>query len=282
MTGTEEVLAHFRHTPPSALQIEQQIRWEHHAVERGVKRYREMTNSMALAETTPGMRAMKDIIPKLVPAIKAAQEEAIKSIQDAGKGRQPDWWWLISFLSADQLAVISLKCAFSERSSQATTNRSVQSVARQIGSTIYEQMQFEEWREEERRLVKEAKEAGETRPNLYDALVRSVKVVDRQVFRRWSTRIDRLRSTPWPIEARIQIGVKLIDLLVEASGQWFEIVISRIRGGKTERHLRLSALALAAIEDMTTQAELARPFQLPMICPPRPWVFTGTPTDSIR
>lgn len=70
--ANEEATAHSRHTDGTAeadiRAIERQIRWECRAVELGVQRYTSQTAQKSLADTAPGIQAMREAVSGMVPA----------------------------------------------------------------------------------------------------------------------------------------------------------------------------------------------------------------------
>jgi hypothetical protein len=73
--------------------IEKQQRWEVEAVDRGVRRYREMlakaVESDTEAELPPGQKMMLAIIKELTPAVREMQEQAAERWRN---GERPFSW----------------------------------------------------------------------------------------------------------------------------------------------------------------------------------------------
>ena len=74
-----------------------QIIHEIEGIDDGIKRYRKTLNDpkTSLADTAGGRKIFKDVMAKLVPAIRDAQNAAADGIANAGKGVRPVWWWYI-------------------------------------------------------------------------------------------------------------------------------------------------------------------------------------------
>lgn len=74
---------------------------------------------------------------------------------------------------------------------------------------------------------------------------------------------------PWSEVDKLQVGTRLIDLLIEATGM---AEIHRIGAGKTEVvSVRLTAAAQAWIRDTDAHRATLAPRFMPMVVPPRPW-----------
>jgi hypothetical protein len=250
--------------------IEAQIRWEAAGVERGVRRYREMLADSTLDQTPPGMSAIRDMMPAVVEAIAKAQEEARDAIATAGKGRQPDWWWLCQYLEAEKLAFITIQSALASVPRESGTDKRFTTLVLLAANGVRTQMDFEDWCAREREAKKAAKRAGEDRVDLLAVLKARVKVVDTKAWKRWAKKVQATRDEPWPEEAKIQLGTMLVELMVKHGGGWFEVANVPSQG-KTERRLILTDLAKRAISDINQRQEVARPMRMPMIHPPKPW-----------
>ena len=88
---------------------------------------------------------------------------------------------------------------------------------------------------------------------------------------RQSTDLDRLN---WDKKLCVHIGMKLMDMLVRYGNGWFELSYVKKGYGRTvhtEKTLRLTEVALQAIEQDHQRCELNRPFLLPMLCEPAEW-----------
>src|SRR6202040_2658924 len=102
------LLTHSTDIPLEA--IERQRRWEMESVTRGITRYREAVEAASLADTDAGQRMLVDIMSNVVPAIEAAQEEALAGIARLS-GRWPEWWFPIMSLDAHKMAFIAARSA---------------------------------------------------------------------------------------------------------------------------------------------------------------------------
>lgn len=86
-------------------------------------------------------------------------------------------------------------------------------------------------------------------------------------------------SLVWDAKQELSLGLKLIELAVEATGL-FELELVSTRQGKTmrrEQQLHVTDRALEWLERQHERCELLDPLPLPMVVPPRPWT---TPHDG--
>ena len=257
--------------PPPLPDIERQIHFETEAVELGVQRYRRAIAEADLADTPPGLEAARDMLKTLIPAIREAQSEAVDGIANGPRGIKPRWWWLIGFLSAEKLAFITARAILTTKNKRDHASGLLfTSASLALGRHVRQELEFDMWRRAEAAKVKEAKEAGEQRVNLYKVLTERAKKVDAKAFQRWRQKIADIERLDWDRDARLAVGVKLLTLAAKHGGGWFEIILVPTRG-KTERRIVLTEIARDAISDVNSRLEINRPFLLPMVCQPKPW-----------
>jgi hypothetical protein len=266
-------VAHFRHTEPHIADIEKQIRWEMHGVERGAERVREaMAEAKHLGDTDVGMKLIAKVAPKLIGKIREAQTEATLGVNSGKRGAPQQWWWLILTIDAEQLAVIVLKSLFTQSPREFTFNLSVTSVANAISKHSHTQIDYEEWKATEKEKAREAAKAGdEDHVDQHMRFLRSTKQLDHRAWAKFTARIQRVRKEKWPIDAGVQFGAKMVDLLCEAVPDWFSVQDNRLKGGQHEKAIVFSDEAKLTMADLMERNEVSRPMLLPMICPPAPW-----------
>lgn len=257
--------------------IQRQIAWEIESVERGVQRYREAQSDGTVADSNPGQEMLSRIMRPLVIAIKAAQEEAIAGIS-APKGRPSTWWWPILLLSAEKMAVITarvpLQCI---GSGLYATGMAATAAAVMIASQIKTEREFELWREAQGRREKEAKTRGDKAVNLYKLMLGRVKKVDARTASKWMRQSKQLDRIEWTTEMKVHVGMKLLALLIEHSGGFFDVGKYKKVTGRRLQTVKLIVLTDEAKEFLYrrhAQNELTRPWLMPMLVPPVPWTRT--------
>jgi hypothetical protein len=251
---------------PTALQLEQQAKFEVEAFEQGVSRFREALLTRDLSELTAGQRLLREIVPGLSEAITKARAEAVERIGDR-TGQPPQWAWPIQLLDDPaKIAVITLGCILAMRKLTHDEDRyrptlqstAVTPLAREISKAIQLQVEYDKW-------------AGDN-PDLEKRLKARYPTVHRNVWRRWRVKVEALRAEPWEAGAEVTLGAHLIHLLVETAPTRFVIEKITLRG-KPTTHLTISEATIELISDVTTRGEIARPFLMPMVCPPIPWRY---------
>tara|TARA_B100000085_G_scaffold22775_1_gene19158 strand:- start:36142 stop:38625 length:2484 start_codon:yes stop_codon:yes gene_type:complete len=244
---------------------EEQRRTELEGVNEGVAKYRKMLLEGNIADTGAGRQIFKEVMGLVIPAIRKAQEEAVEGIANSGPGVRPVWWWYISFVSPEKLAYIALRSVLGVRMVKAGYGRPARSVCLTIGLAVKQQVEFEKWLRDSK---DEAKNTGG--PDLAARLVRTAKNFNQRQWGNWSRRIKSIETLDWRRDVRMHIGAKILDLIIENGGGFFEMKYVQVRN-KTERQVFLSDACRAMMDDINSQIELSAPTLKPMIVEPRPW-----------
>jgi DNA-directed RNA polymerase len=256
--------------------LDRQRRWEVEGVNHAIRRFRELEASKELNEQASGRSALRDVVPRLVTLLEAAQRDAIEGLANPKRGRPPGWWWYLGLLPADQLAVLVVVNVLSH-AGRASHDRGggqkMTSLASALARSVRLQAEFGQWVIDERAKTKDAKGRGEAYNNLYECLRRNARKIDRKAVQMWFRRIGKMRDQPWPEDEVVQFAALLVKLLVKAAGGWFETVLIPLKGGKTQRQVRLTELGRRGMEDFQNRAESGQAYHMPMLCPPQPWSY---------
>lgn len=252
-----------------ASETDHQILHEMSGVDEGVERFRATLNDphMKLSDTAAGRKIFNETMALLIPAIKAAQDEAKDGIANSGRGIKPVWWWHIAFISAEKLAYITIRSILGVRMAEGHIGRKATNVCMDIGLVVKQQIEFENWLAESKHT---AKETGGR--DLAADLVRRAKNFNQRQWGNWCRKIDAIETLDWRRDVRIHIGAKLLELAIENTGGFFTLKYVQIRN-KTERQVFLSEPCRAMIEDIHSSVEVMSPVLKPMLIPPRPWVW---------
>lgn len=255
---------------PIVCNIEQQKQWELGCVQRGVERFQRSVSGSQLEDTPAGVKALRHVMSHLVPAVEQAQEEALNTVNER---KRPNMWMLpILCLEADKMAYITARTCLQCNSGQTLT-----STALTVGNRVQCERELELWRLEELEKQKKAKESDTTHPNRYRLMLDRCKNLDERAYKKWSKKYLQMDKLGWPLELRVQLGVKLIDLIVRHGGGWFTVdQIRAFKRGKsiTENRVNLTEEAKAYIKHTHEECEISRPWLTPMICEPRDWRMT--------
>ena len=275
MSETCTLSAHDRQRMISKLSIDlgqgtaedYQILHEMSGVDEGVERFRSTLNdpNLRLADTAAGRKIFNETMTLLIPAIKEAQDVAIDGIANAGKGLRPQWWWYISFVSAEKLAYITMRAILGIRVTNGSVGRRATQICMDIGHAVKQQVEFEKWMAESK---KTAKESGGR--DLAAQLVRRAKNFNQRQWGNWCRKIDSIETLDWRRDTRMHIGAKLLELALVNTGGFFILKYVQIKN-KTERQVFLSEPCQAMVEDIHSRVEVLAPVLKPMLIPPRHW-----------
>jgi DNA-directed RNA polymerase len=244
-----------------------QILHEMAGVDEGIERFRATTSELSLADSVAGRKIFNETMGLLIPAIKEAQELAVDGIANAGKGLRPQWWWYISFVSAEKLAYITMRAILGIRVTSGSVGRRATQICMDIGQAVKQQVEFEKWLAESK---KTAKESGGR--DLAAQLVRKAKNFNQRQWGNWCRKIDSIETFDWRRDTKMHIGAKLLELALEHTGGFFTMQYVQIRN-KTERQVFLSNPCQAMIEDIHSRVEVMAPVLKPMLIPPRHWAW---------
>lgn len=247
-------MSRFWHVPDLA-EIEEQKHWELEGVERGVRKVRAEIEAQNVGDSQLGSALVARTAPRLIERIIAAQKEAEAALA-ASTSRPMPWWYMILMLPADKLAVITIKKAMSFRPRDFTLCPALTGLASDISRSILDQLEYEDWREEDKKRVDRFFEN-------YNLNARNLK--------RLRERMAVKREQRWDNATGVQFGTHLLTLLCEAVPEWFAIEQARLRGGRWEYQFVFTEAAREALFKMGEQSELSQPSLMPMICQPDDW-----------
>jgi len=261
-------------------EIEREVLWEASAIDRGKERYHSTFStvktsrngdvkheSAELGDVAPGQIILKEMMIHAIPHFHAAIEEAKREITAGHKYRHKDWWWLIGWLSAEEIALVTARTILTEKASgESYQGRAATGLNLRIGQAVKEQIEFNKWKKQSKIMA-----ADQDGFDFAEWLIKKVGgTIKRKTWARWKAKMDSIQNEDWPPDTRVHIGAKLLDLMIKHGGGWFE---SRLvyRNGKTERRVFMSAEAQQALVDINSQLEVNRPYMVPMRMQPNKW-----------
>lgn len=269
---------------------EREVLWEASAIDRGRDRYNSTFvtkkisrdgavkhESAELGDVAPGQIVLKEMMVQALPHFHAAIEEAKTEITSGRRGAHKDWWWLIPWLSAEEIALVTARVILTQKvQGESFQGRAASAVNLRIGQAIKEQIEYNKWKANSKVIAKD-----QNGFDFADWLVKKMGgTVNRRTWARWKSKMDAIQNEDWEPELRVQIGAKLLDIMIKHGGGWFE---NRMvyRKGKTERRIFLSDAAQSALLDINAQLEVNRPYQVPMRCQPNPWKHSYDDTGKL-
>lgn len=254
--------------------VERQQRRELDAVSTGIERYRTATRKAdengLVADTKPGLRVLTAIMPFLIEAINEARTEASQGF-GGGARNISSWWMPILSLAPEKMAYITIRTALSSRG-----DHEVRMVARMVGQRCETERALDLFKETEAAREKAMEEAGHERPeNVYKLMCQYADEVNPRTFKRWRQKVEDFDARPWGEDAQVTLGMKLLHMLVEQGGGWFQVRTVRTRDGrrgmKTTKLLEMTPEGEAFLADQRDLEEVNRPWLVPMISKPVPW-----------
>lgn len=254
---------------------------ERESVSKGAARYRASLEKITergqvrptdLADTEPGQRIAEAAVARVVPAVEALQQQAVAGLAGTLMGQPARWWPLALCLGPDKLAYLTVRAILTV--GDATAARPLRGAALEIAGHARAEREWELWCESENRLSKDAADAGSARLN-WARLARSLNpAMTERAFRRWARHSDTMVRLEWPQMDRLHLGVVMIEAAVTACPDLFAVTLVRIprrNAYATERAVVLTDNARAWLDARHGENELARPWLMPMIAPPRDW-----------
>jgi len=234
----------------------------------------EATGRSAFADSDVGSKLVNQCMKPLVAGIKEAQAEAQEG--KSQPGRETVWWNPIPCLSAESMAAVILRTVLAGMQPKV---RPWAACCLRIAANIKQQREFELWKD--RHFQGEREE--ESAVNLYKVMTARCKRIDSRAARKFMRQSTDLDCLNWDKKVCIHTSMKLMDMLVRNGNGWFKLPYVKRGYGRTvhtEKTLRLTEVALQAIEQDHQRCELNRPFLLPMLCEPAEWRFNETKAKS--
>jgi DNA-directed RNA polymerase len=247
-------------------QVQRQLQLEEDMRGEGIARYRRQVAAARdykdESSTKVGAAMLQKAMVSLTAVVTAFFEEA-----NSGKaGKRHSAIKLLAGLEPEVIAFITAKSLIDSISQR----RNLQSCAKAVGQALEEEAWFRKFADQKPalwRTITETMLEEQVPSNLRQArLVRTAKKYE----------VDHARWTP---QERHHVGMKAIDMMIEATG-WIEKVDVTERSGtkvRTKSFLRATEETMAFINDENARCELLTPVYLPMVVPPREWT---TPLDG--
>lgn len=239
-----------------------QLQLEEEMTQRGAERYlRYVSKSVKAcqeASTSYGQQIMAARLDILAKAI-----DQWKTVTAAGAPgqRNSTAYQKVKDVPSPTLAFLTLKNVLAGIS----TLRTLQLVASALGTTVEDELRFAEVREEEKKKYDKLVEGASKRGAYHYKHIYAVREADK--FQDW---------TKWTRTERIHVGMKLIDLCIEAVGL-VEVIHQKMGKEQSAQFLKALPDTIEWIEKKNGAVSLLRPVYEPMVVQPRDWTtpFNG-------
>ncbi|MQB00218.1 MAG: hypothetical protein GEU78_07990 [Actinobacteria bacterium] len=244
------------------------------SVERGVKRYMNAINADRSSgrefDGSVGQSVMAKMLETLVPEVRRLQREARKKLAAAHTTGQRLMGWEVPVEASDawRLAYITARTVVNMPSRV----RQRIAAAQCVGRLVNLEFRWGELR------VEEKLRAKDTPPNRIEMMKRRVRRINPRSVRKWLRLMDDITTTEWDAETRLKVGLALLDLVVVHCSDFVELVHynTNLRGRvQTMTSIVLRAEVTQAMDEEYARRSECTPWFLPMLCPPRPWVWDG-------
>lgn len=248
--------------------FERQVAWEREGVEEGKARYERAVAKSAPGQTPAEMNLATTLMIPLVPAVKKAQAQALDCLKAGGEMARvfrEDWMIPILYLSPEKLAAITIKSALTEIPGIQTLFKQMTTVAFSVANHVKQERDYELWREAQN------KSEG---TNYYKLMISLVNVVDKRTVSKWMKKGETFDKVGMQPREKVILGSKLLSLMIDASPGYFEVKPVPITSGKKYRTYRCLLPGPAHskfIKSANSRLEVARPWLLPMVHPPKDW-----------
>jgi hypothetical protein len=276
--------AHTGYTPEEIEEIE----WERGAVTRGIARYRSSlysvnddgtTEMRDLGDLEPGVQMLRELVSNVEPAVINAVAEAKQKLSDHKSGRWENWWFPLLSLEPKAWVIVAGKAVLAQSGQNGQFSRSVRSIALEIGRNGKLEVEFREWKRSQN---EKARTTGA--PNWWKLMQSRSPEIDERAFKKFKAKSKELDKVEWSREMRLAIGTKLLTILVEHGGGWFQFALKRKPDGRgffKENVIELTPLAQSWIKGRHRGNELSRPWLVPMLTEPKPWTREVRPDKEM-
>jgi len=249
-------------------QMIQQILWENHSIEEGVKRFREAQEDKLLVDTDNGTRILRDSIAAVVGGINEAYAEAEDALINTKGGRSTPWHLMVGLVPAEEAAVVVLKKCLEYSQTTNKQQQTTTALSKSIGEALRQQLMFNNWKQNS---AIEAALEGKTKSFATVLIERAKGNVSRPTLAKWRRRFNQYENIEWGTDG-ISLGAFFIDLVAKTCPETFVLTTKLIRGKQT-RIFTLTDIAWRAIDASNDRLELLKPFLLPTLITPKDWQY---------
>lgn len=185
--------------------------------------------------------------------------EAIIAFMDSGRGRPGRHHIAIKYLEQVEpivAAFLTTKAILDQISQRSKLTQAAMHVA----TYIEDEVRFGSWREENKAFIDKMVRSMQERGGHYGHMKKVLRGYEERNGREWK---------PWPASDKLHLGMKLIDLFIEATG-----LVTRVDEYKhknTEVYLAATEEALEWMKQRHDYLSLLSPYYLPTVIPPKPW-----------
>lgn len=233
-----------------------QLKLEEEMTQRGAERYIRNVSKSVKAGQEDGTAYGQQIMAARLDTFSQAIDKwkAATAAGTAGQ-RNSTAYQKIKDVPSTTLAFLTLKNVLAGVS----TLRTLQFVAVAVGTAVEDELRFAEAREEEKRKYDRLVEGANKRGAYHYKHIYAVREADK--FQDWDK---------WPRTDRLHVGMKLIDMCIEAVGL-VEVIHQTMGKEQSTQILKALPETIEWIEKKNGAAAMLRPVYEPMVVQPRDW-----------
>jgi DNA-directed RNA polymerase len=260
--------------------VQEQRLLERDCIDRGARRYFEALEAATKRdrefEGSPTSNIIRDPLHKLEESIRKLQKSARASLVRAQTTGQRLGGWEMEVLALDSkaLAFITFKCVLVA----GRDAHRVQRAGATVGRMVNYEVRWEQLREAE---AKAAKAREYDPPNRIAMLKRQVTEINPRSLRPWLKKLDDVQTEEWTKRTHFVLGTALLNAMLEACPDIIEkktVHLQRLGSRLDTTTISLCPEFRELIKGAHGREAVNCPWLLPMICPPRPWIFTDEGT----
>ena len=233
-----------------------QLKLEEEMTQRGAERYLRNAAKAVKAGQEDGTAYGQQIMAaRLDTLAQAIDQWKSKTAAGTPGQRNSTAYRKVKDVPSATLAFLTLKNVLAGVSSL----RTLQFVASALGTAVEDELRFAEVREKEKKKYDKLVEGASKRGNYHYKHIYAVREADK--FQDW---------TKWERTERLHVGMKMIDLCIEAVGL-VEVIHQKLSKEQSAQVLKALPDTIEWIEKKNGAASMLRPVYEPMVVIPRDW-----------
>lgn len=270
--GTDLLIS--AHMNPEEM-ISQEIIWENHQIEEGVRKYNELMDQRSLEDTTGGMKLLKSVIHNTIAGMKEAYVGIDEQINGKVGSKTQSWLYMLPLVTPEQASIISVNLILAYCENPKLSDAGYTTLCRKLADALNAQVKFENWKKNSKEENEGSldKQGNQYKKSPAQMLIEKNKgSINKRKLSRWEAKFDNYTEIQWTDVEKMNIGSKMLDVVCKASPEIF-LFDQRTKMGKTVRTVTMSESAWTTYANTEGFAELQRPFLLPTLIKPVPYSY---------
>ena len=141
--GTDLLIS--AHMNPEEM-ISQEIIWENHQIEEGVRKYNELMDQRSLEDTTGGMKLLKSVIHNTIAGMKEAYVGIDEQINGKVGSKTQSWLYMLPLVTPEQASIISVNLILAYCENPKLSDAGYTTLCRKLADALNAQVKFENWK----------------------------------------------------------------------------------------------------------------------------------------